>query len=71
MKEGTLILENIDAFNMIITNIVSIEVKLDEDDKAFILLNSLLPSYKHLGDHYSLQEMNSRDGGHYNDTPIG
>lgn len=48
MKEGTPILEYLNSLNKIIINLPSIEVKLDEDDKAFILFNSLSSFYEHL-----------------------
>lgn len=47
MKKCTSILEHLNTFNNIITNLLSTDVKLDKDDNALILLNSLLSSYKH------------------------
>ena len=44
MKEGTPILQHLNAFN----RILALEVKLEEEDKAFLLLSSLPSSYDHL-----------------------
>src|SRR3954467_14251915 len=48
MAEGTPILQHMNAFNKIVSNLLALEVKLEEEDKALILLSSLLPSYDHL-----------------------
>ena len=48
MKEGTAITEHLNTFNKIIADLLSINVKVDEDDKALIFLTSLPSSYNHL-----------------------
>src|SRR5436190_17800046 len=48
MKEGTLILQHLNLFNKIISYLLALEVKLEEEDKALLLLGSLPPSYDHL-----------------------
>ena len=47
MKVGTLILQHINTFNRILSDLLALEVKLDED-KAVLLLSSLSSSYDHL-----------------------
>ena len=47
MKEGTLILQHLNAFNQILSDMLALEMKLEED-KALLLLSSLLKSYDHL-----------------------
>src|SRR5436190_15575856 len=48
MKEGTPILQHLNLFNKIVSDLLVLEVKLEEEDKAFLLLGSLPPSYDHL-----------------------
>src|SRR4051812_3314155 len=48
MAEGTSILQHLNAFNKIVSDLLALEVKLKEEDKALILLSSLPPSYDHL-----------------------
>ena len=45
MNEGTTVLEHLNFFNKIISELLTVCVKIDEDDKAFILLSSLPQSY--------------------------
>ena len=47
MAEGMLIKTHVDKFNSIITDLKSIDVKIEEEDEALLLLYSLPPSYKH------------------------
>jgi len=47
MKEGTPILQHFNAFNEILSDLLALEVKLEED-KTFLLLSSLSSSYDHL-----------------------
>jgi len=47
MKEGTSIL-HLNAFNKILSDLLALEVILEEKDKAFLLLSSLPSSYDHL-----------------------
>src|SRR3954468_12340257 len=48
MAEGTLILQHLNAFNKIVSDLLALEVKMEEEDKALMLLSSLPPSYDHL-----------------------
>ena len=46
MKEGTPIKDHLDELNKILMNLKSIDVRIDEEDQALILLCSLSPSFK-------------------------
>jgi len=48
MKEETTVLEHLNLFNMIISELLVVDVKINEEDKALILLNSLSESYDHI-----------------------
>ena len=48
MQEGTDLAQHINFFNHIISDLLRIEVKIEEENKAMILLCSLPPSYEHL-----------------------
>ena len=48
MKEGTAVLEHLNFFNKVISELLAVDVKIDEQDKALILLHSLLESYDHI-----------------------
>src|SRR4051812_27261510 len=48
MKEGTPILQHLNLFNKIASDLLALEVKLEEEDKAMLLLGSLPASYDHL-----------------------
>ena len=41
MNKGTTVLEYLDFFNKIISELLAVDVKIDEKDKALILLSSL------------------------------
>jgi len=47
MKEGAPILQHLNAFNRILSDLLALEVTLEED-KALLLLSSLPSSYDHL-----------------------
>jgi len=48
MKEGTTMLEHLNFFNKVISEILAVDVKIDKEDKALILLSSLPESYDHI-----------------------
>ena len=48
MKEGTAVLEHLKFFNKVISELLTVNVKIDEEDKALILLSSLPESYDHI-----------------------
>lgn len=48
MEEGSSISDDIDAFNNIILDLEDINVKINDEDKAMILVCSLPNSYDHL-----------------------
>jgi len=48
MNEGTTLLEHLNFFNKVINELLAVDVKIDEEDKALILLSSLIRSYDHI-----------------------
>ena len=48
MKEGTTVLEHLNFFNKIINELLTVDIKIDKEDKALILLSSLPESYDHI-----------------------
>ena len=49
MKEVTPILQHLNAFNRILSDLLALEIKLkEEEDKTLMLLSSLSSSYNHL-----------------------
>ena len=46
MKEGTPIKDHLDELNKILMDLKNIDVRIDEEDQALILLYSLSPSFK-------------------------
>jgi hypothetical protein len=48
MEENTDLLEHLNKFNMLNTQLLNFGVKIGEEDKAILLLASLPPSYNHL-----------------------
>ena len=44
MNEGTTVLEHLNFFNKVISELLAVHVKIDEEDKALILLSSLSES---------------------------
>ena len=47
MEEGSSLATHIDSFNRIILDLEDINVSLEDEDTAIILLSSLPPSYEH------------------------
>jgi len=48
MNEGTTTLEHLNFFNKVISELLAVDVNIDEEDKALILLSSLSESYDHI-----------------------
>ena len=48
MKKGIAVLEYLNFFNKIISELLAIHVKIDKKNKVLILLNSLSKSYDHI-----------------------
>ena len=48
MKEGTFILQHLNVFNKSLSDLLALEIKLEKEDKALMLLSSLPSSYDHL-----------------------
>lgn len=48
MKKGSQLLEHLNEFNKIIMQLLSLEIKMEEEDEALLFLSSLLPLYEHL-----------------------
>ena len=47
MSEGTSIQEHLDEFNSILMDLENLEVVINDEDRAVLLIVSLTPSYKH------------------------
>ena len=45
---GTSVVEHLNLFNKVISELLAVDVKIDEKDKALILLSSLPESYDHI-----------------------
>jgi len=45
--EGATMLKHLNLFNKVINKLLAVDVKIDEEDKTFILLSLLLESYDH------------------------
>jgi hypothetical protein len=48
MQEGSDLTEHINVFNQLVADLMKVEVKIDDEDRAIILLCSLPRSYEHL-----------------------
>jgi len=48
MNERTTVLEHLKFFNKVISELLPVDVKIDEEEKALILLSSLALSYDHI-----------------------
>ena len=47
-KQGTTMNEHLNSFNKILADLQNLDVEIDDEDKALLLLNSLPESYEHL-----------------------
>ncbi|PSS08126.1 Endonuclease [Actinidia chinensis var. chinensis] len=47
-KQGTSMHEHLNAFNKILADLQNLDVEIDDEDKALLLLNSLPDTYEHL-----------------------
>jgi len=54
IKKDTPILQHLNAFNRILSDLLSPELKLEEEDKAILLLSSLSSTYDHLANHHHI-----------------
>ena len=66
MKEGTIVLEHLNFFNKIISELIAADVKIDEEDKSLILLSSLPESYDHIVTTMLYANDSHLGGGHVN-----
>ena len=48
MQEESDLRKHVDVFNQFVVDLSKLDVKLDDEDKAIILLSSLPPSYEHV-----------------------
>jgi len=48
MNEGTTVLEHLNFFNKVISELLAVDVKIDEENKALILLSSLSLLYDYI-----------------------
>ena len=48
MNERTAVLEHLNFFNNVISDLLAVDVKINEEDKTLILLSSLPESYDHI-----------------------
>jgi len=48
MNEGSAVLEHLNFFNKVISELLAVDVKIDEEGKTLILLSSLPESYDHI-----------------------
>jgi len=48
MKKWTAVLEHLNFFNKVISELLAVDVKIDEEDMTLILLSSLSQSYDHI-----------------------
>ena len=47
VNEGTAVLEYLNFFNKVINELLTVDIKINEEDKTLILLSSLPESYDH------------------------
>jgi hypothetical protein len=48
MRDGDFVAENLNAFNIVVSQLVSVEIKISDEDKCIGLLFSLLDSWDSL-----------------------
>jgi len=48
INEGTTVLDYLNFFNKVISELLTVDVKIDEKDNVLILLSSLSESYNHI-----------------------
>ncbi|KAL7224792.1 hypothetical protein ACSBR1_026138 [Camellia fascicularis] len=48
MREGVNFMEHLDEFNQVLMELDAISAKIEEEDKAILLMVSLPPSYEHV-----------------------
>jgi len=48
MTKGTSVLEYLNFFNKVISEMLVIDIKIDEEDKVLVLLSLLLESHNHI-----------------------
>lgn len=48
MAEGSRLTKHLNEFNRIMTQLLSVEVKIEAEEKALLMLSSLPPSYENL-----------------------
>ena len=48
MNEGTAVLEHLNFFKKVISEFITVDAKINEEDKALTLLSSLPESYDHI-----------------------
>ena len=63
MKDGTTLKDHVDEFNKLILDLENANIVLEDEDKALILLSSLLDSYEHFVDTllYGRQRLTLKD----------
>ena len=70
MKEGIKVLEHLNFFNKIISELLIVDVKINEKNKTLILLNSLLESYDRIAAAMFYGKNNLYHGEGHNDFVI-
>jgi len=65
MKRGISIDKHMNSYTMLLVDLVNVDVKIDEEDKAVILLNSLLEEEYEI---FTLTLINRRQSLNYNEV---
>ena len=66
MKEETTMLDHLNFFNKVISELLAVDVKIDKEDKVLILLSSLSQSYDHIVITMLYGKNSHLEGGHVN-----